>query len=68
MRTEGKLADNTANVGASLDEALEPRGKGATAIKAILKHGSYGLKLRGRLVKTISLDETNDKRAEQHLR
>ena len=67
MRTEGKLADDTANVGASLDEALEPRGKGATAIKTVLKHGGYGLKSCRGSVKTISLDETNDKRAEQHL-
>ena len=41
-RTEGKLADNAANVRAGLDEALEIGGELATLVEAELEHGGDG--------------------------
>ena len=39
-RTEGKLADNAANVRAGLDEAFEAGRQRVPAEEAVLKHGS----------------------------
>lgn len=40
VRTEGELADDTANVRASLDEALEAGRERVPAVEAVLEHSS----------------------------
>lgn len=40
---EGELADDRADVGRGLEEALEARGDGVAAVEPVLEHGSYGL-------------------------
>ena len=42
-RTKGELSDNTANVRAGLDEALEVWREGVAAVEAVLEHGRDGL-------------------------
>ena len=44
VRTEGELADNTANVRPSLDEALEAGREGVPAVEAVLEHSSDRLR------------------------